>query len=741
MTDISFKLITALFCFSFLLSINVSADAVVAAQESSSEIESINSVLEQANDISKDFSEKTFQARSGRYFFGRLLPGHVSSLSAQCTYSKTNIENLDRQIVMICDKIETYPGQDWEHKYGSTSIWRRANQVRMLVCYLDYEIQYWAALCKDDASYISSLCALCRQLDALDKECQAPALKLVKLRIYCSLIDSDQRFKGKALQIAEEIMKLAAEDDIVYFQTNLELALYGLLDSNRFSSVYKSFMQSSFADNADLNFLFACVHAKYGCFDPICQALARWPQLRPLAAEFILEHYSHDQEIFNASSTAASLAALGAIHLPDKLNDKLLKGLIDLNSGTASADYLEYLRIQKQSPDDYKSQIKSLMECAIAKKRFAWEDEEICSARIAHLAMQKLYDWICQDSSACESADGCIDLYVGLANGNLDQHLVYLTAVEMNKTNPPQAQRIFRMILAAKSQYSKRAQLDLYIIEFERILNKNPQELGLLISKIENYLKTLDESDTLYSDAVAFYSQIVLELEDAQKIKSAIEYFDGISISSNPYLPSLKAELFFRSGNMIQALDVLNSNFGDDFTDDLETRLYILYNALSRIEQYQAQFGDQAFLDACRILAGQCRRIETQNTLVDVLDMEVNILCGKDVKIDNESINLFSQSHEGARMLARKYMLEKEYEFASKYWAKASRLCGSPSGDSDTQFGWARARYYQLYASYLSAAYTDQQLIHALEVLQKQITDDKLLWYEKISSLKNSLIN
>lgn len=684
-----------------------------------------------------DFTRQSLTYRMGYYYKSEFLnEQHKISTRKYAVETSNQIALIKQKLEDILVKIEDYPGDDWDLKYGKTGIWQQLKADIEKAAVAMIELDCWAVIAngraKDDE--IKNILQRWKKL-----ELGNPGFKKFLLARIISVENSQ-----KALDVYNSI-------DPNSFEQSLGVSL--VLERSRLQlELGKSAQLSKLAEI--LNSQIGLENRLYAAFllnranvnDVIKNTVKKIPQTKPLVDEILyLDLVANFDGVINKISDFQ--IQLIANHMYSIGCDEIDKNLMEKIVGSSKFSTPEFAYLIAMCTKDPKP--ARAVDLLILAAETGNGNQLYDPKQAAYQAATIGYNLFKDDELFATLALNAFECLKRNDPDAFDDKMSFIYSKLLKFTADQDIyDQQMKKLAAGTSQYSLYARYEILTTELAQLdlnIDQMDKDLQYAFAELIEDSTEANKNDIADNAALAWGQFAV---EDANSESTELFYQTTEKFDTKP------KSLFYRASAAQKLQKILSSvqmcKQAIQQNQDYEKYLYEIYKVIStaadridwpRTKQDQEKYSK--LLDNIDYIGTNVSQLKASLVRNAIVASWIEILAytgkyGVDKQTIWQQILQTDQSDTLAfvRCRARINYSMGYFEKSAENWSDIAKYYKKPQNNND--FQWYKAKYYQL----LSLSQTSgekQSLKHHIEVLLKNNPQTENIWFEKISQLASNL--
>ena len=717
---------------------------------SSAEVgEDIDNLAETSKWTADTFMRKSFALRMEYEYNGRFLkPDNRGRLYKLAKTAGENLGVVAKSQEELKRQIENYPGDDWESKYGATSLWRKLSGQWHRTVLSKYEIDLCAAISSERP--LPALQEILGRINSLKQIYDTAYLQFLKAKTLGLLSRMDATYEGAA---DREFNALGVRSDIFHstaFKAEIERwKLLGVTEAGQLSRLTEELVQSEYGGDIELVLSLAFLQRRYDT-NAFGEIIRLWPQTEDFLGDLILSRLSvsqpSEQVLGEITVLEAELAVEAARRKGIGDYQGLLEQLIIIDKFQTA--FIMYTTAVTIAESEAAKAVGLLVEASKLQSVRKSGRLEIPAYKIAEQAGQLGYNLFLKDRVNCRLALGAFENHQGLIGDKNDEELEYLYAVVLNGCGRrgESKELLEKISIRGAGTRWSRAKLDLIIraIQQGKLDERGRELLARQLNDLIVECRRREERE-VETEATGIYCQLLFEAGDEKSAQKILAIPGGAETTGEAGLDIFKSKALQQLNRLEEASKVLVGVVRRGHCEYSDEVLELLGEIAEQVDMLELRAEDFVeMMRDCKNLAEfayGCKEGREAGILLAEITVfaaegngelsNVEDFVGKlSVKSDGDDVDLL-------RCRGRLLCKQGEFEEASWFWSQIARIRKDEGSSAKRQsWKWWRAKYYELFCWVNGSGGKKEDVAHTIEVLENSYEQIPPLWGGKLGLLK-----
>ncbi len=738
----------------------------------------INSLAGEAKLTYEDFVRDSFPLRleyeSAGKFFSDEHRSKMQQLARQASDKLTEIENKQRKLKQ---QIEDYEGNDWEARFGSTSLdtsgsgglWRKLTSDIYITTASNCQIGFYLAVSSDERQkkndILKNVLNKIEVLEQIHHRRSGRDLRFLKAKVLGTLSADDLLYPPAADRARKEFESVAGggkngEKDCADFQTAIEkIKLLGEDELGQLKSLTKRFFAGDCRNDLELVLSLISLQYRLGRKEAFEETVRENPQTQDIISSLLLGCLSSqagDEKVFEDTSVfEAELAAQRAMKEgAEKHKAFLLKLAAEEKFQTPLVFYVAALACAAYEPN---KAVDFFIESSKLQNQKKSERLDVDAKTLAAQTAKFALDCFGKKTVDCQSVVRACENYRSIAAGQSEPQIDYLYAAVLNDCNQSERGEKLLRDLAAKGKgfWSERAKLDLIekTISIAKIQKQPVSDSAIL--ELNNFITNCSGRDIwskqLRCEATALYCKLLLEADNKASLEKVANIVDSNIAGYEPNLGAYKAAALQRLGRLDESARWLLIAFRPGHCEHTQQATILLSEVIEKIDYLkESAAGGKDFTKAAgdfeKLARNCCNCPDSNNRQAKLFWAETAVFAAENQTSKLEKIEKLLNSIEPNDELADIDLLRcralvwaelGKFEQAAQVWTQICKMEeGRVTAAGQKSEHWWRAKYYELHCWSQIPQTNKNDVVHTIEVLEKTYTDRPAFWAGKLKLLK-----
>ncbi|MHC4131641.1 MAG: hypothetical protein ACYSSP_02100 [Planctomycetota bacterium] len=651
------------------------------------EPEDVNQLRESTRLVLDSFYQESFDLRMQYDYSGKFITTeHREMLKQIARDTSEKLNAVSAQQTALKKQVEDYEGQDWDDLYGKTGLWRKLSWDIHVTDLGACQTDYYLAITLEGTAKEELIEQLNERIIEIESSYITAGARLLKAKIFALLSRKDPRYKELALKELEVFMVYSDVERPVTAAVE-KLKLIESVEAEQLNSLINILYQNRDERYLELVLSVAFLQRQYD-LKGFERTIELFPEIEKTVGSFSLaellaqfeENYLTLQKLQQKSVLEIELAALAAWEKAPESKKELLQNFLKVDKfKTPLVTYTAASSIAQSSPEQ---SIELLIEASRLQKLRESKRLSVSAIEIAEQAAWFAFSLFESDTSYCQITIRAFDNYFKIVGSSPDEELEYLHAVVLKDCGQIQKSKQLLKKIAdnTEGQWRQKAIMELVVDSIRNNKSHTKEQNQALLGKIAPIVN--DSNGPQYCD-----------------------YAYDIKI----YLKSLT--------DRIEQIEI-EAGDSPSFVKKMQICAEFCYGCFENPEKYEA-----ALLWGELLVLTNSKQSQKFSQLQDY----INTSSQKDYISEIDML----------RFQARLFMAEEQFSQAAEKWARICSIRKAESlSDKERSWKWWRAKFYELFCCRQIAEFSEQDLLHTIEILETTYQERPPLWSEKLNSLK-----
>ncbi|MHC4293333.1 MAG: hypothetical protein ACYSTX_03485, partial [Planctomycetota bacterium] len=641
--------------------------------------EDVNQLEESARLALDNFYRESFDLRM-QYEYSRefITIEHREKLKQIARDTSEKLKSISTEQRMLKKQVEDYEGQDWDSLYGKTGLWRKISWDIHVTDLSTYQTDYYLAITLEGTAKEDLAGQLKEKINEIEINYITAGTRLLKAKIFALLSKKDLRYKDLALKELEIFMIYSDVERPVAAAVE-KLKLIESVEAEQLNSLINILSQNRGGRYLELLLSVAFLQKQYD-FEGFEGTIELFPEIEKtvgsLSLAELLAQFEKDQltlqQLQKKRVLEIELAALAAWEKAPESKEELLQNFLKVDKfKTPLVTYTAASSIAQSSPEQ---SVELLIESSQLQELQESERLSISALEIAEQAAWFAFSLFEDDKSYCKITIRAFDNYFRIVDSSHDEELEYLHAVVLKECGQIQKSKQLLKKIAdnIEGQWRQKAIMELAADFIRNNKSHTTEQNQALLGKIAPIVD--DTNGPQYCD-----------------------YAYDIQI----YLKSLT--------DRIEQVEIETGDFSS-FVDKMQICAEFCYGCFENPDRHGA-----ALLLGELLTLTSPEKSQKFSQLQDYIEM-------------SDQKDYFSEI-DMLRYQARLLMAEKQFSQAAEKWARICSIRKIESlSEKERSWKWWRAKFYELFCCRQIAEFSEQDLLHTIEILETTYQKIPPLW-------------